>query len=592
MRGFGVVLRAQLQRLTRFRSPRELCYIAATISKAPPVATDNQYLTVPAGVFGYHLLADSRLNKGTAFSEQERDTFGLHGLLPPRVASIEEQVSRRLAAFRQFATDLERYAFLRDLQDTNETLYYALLAQNLEELLPIVYTPTVGAGCRAFSRLFRKPRGLFLSYPRRGSIRHILANPQFDNTEVIVVTDGERILGLGDQGAGGMGIPIGKLALYTACGGIDPSRGLPVILDVGTDGIENLKDPLYVGWRHERVRGQDYDDFIEEFVSAGIERWPHVLLQWEDFAKANATRLLERYRDRLCTFNDDIQGTAAVATGTLLAAINVIGVPLAEQRIAILGAGSAGCGIASLLLAAMIAEGVDAKEAARRFYLVDKDGLLIEGMSGIAPFQQPFLQPREAAANGGSLIDVLRSAKPTALIGVSGQRAAFSEEVVRTMAVQHKWPIVFPLSNPVSCAEATPADIEQWSEGRAVIGAGSPFPPLTRQGRKFSVDQTNNSYIFPGVGLAAVATRARRISHAMFMAAARALAEMSPAKKDPNANLLPPVTALREVATAVAIAVAKQAQAEGLTDVPAPRIEDTVRDRMWSPRYLPYKRAG
>jgi malate dehydrogenase (oxaloacetate-decarboxylating) len=556
------------------------------------LATDSEpHLKVPADVFGYHLLADSRLNKGTAFSEEERDTFGLHGLLPPRVATIDEQVSRRLAAFRQFATDLERYAFLRDLQDTNETLYYALLAANLEELLPIVYTPTVGAGCRAFSRLFRKPRGLFLSFPRRGSIRQILANHQFDETDVIVVTDGERILGLGDQGAGGMGIPIGKLALYTACGGIDPSRGLPVILDVGTDNIENLKDPLYVGWRHERVRGQDYDDFVEEFVSAVIERWPHVLLQWEDFAKANATRLLDRYRDRLCTFNDDIQGTAAVATGTLLAAINVTGVPLKEQRIAIFGAGSAGCGIASLLLAAMTAEGLGARDAARRFYLIDKDGLLVEGMNGIAPFQRPFLQSPEAAAHGGSLLDVVKSAKPTALIGVSGQTAAFSEDVVRTMAAQHKRPIIFPLSNPVSCAEAAPADIERWSEGRAVIGAGSPFPALTRKGRKFNVDQTNNSYIFPGVGLAAVATQARRISDTMFMAAARALADMSPAKNDPDANLLPPVTALREVATAVAIAVAKEAQAEGLTDVPAERIEEVVRERMWSPRYMRYERA-
>ncbi len=551
------------------------------------------YVKVPADIFGYYLLADSRLNKGTAFVEEERDTFGLHGLLPPRVATIDEQVSRRLAAFRQFATDLERYAFLRDLQDTNETLYYALLAQNLEELLPIVYTPTVGAGCRSFSRLFRKPRGLFLSLPRRGSIRQILANRQFDNTEVIVVTDGERILGLGDQGAGGMGIPIGKLALYTACGGIDPAQGLPIILDVGTDNIENLKDPLYVGWRHERVRGQEYDDFIEEFVAAVTERWPHVLLQWEDFAKANATRLLERYRDRLCTFNDDIQGTAAVATGTLLAAIKVTGVSLKEQRIAILGAGSAGCGIANLLLEAMIAEGLDAKEAARRFYLIDKEGLLVDGMPGVESFQQPFVQSREAAARGGSLIDVVRTAQPTVLIGVSGQAGAFSEQVVRTMSAQHRRPIVFPLSNPVSCAEARPDDLERWSEGRAVIGAGSPFPPITRKGRKFSVDQTNNSYIFPGVGLAAVATRARRISDTMFMAAAKALADMSPAKKDPNANLLPPVIALRDVATAVAIAVAKQAQAEGLTEVVAgDRIGQTVRDTMWLPRYLPYRRAA
>ncbi len=549
---------------------------------------------VPGGLFGYRLLADPRFNKGTAFTEGERDAFGLHGLLPPRVATMDEQVARRLAAFREFATDLERYAFLRDLQDTNETLFYALLARNLEELLPIVYTPTVGAGCRSFSRLFRKPRGLFLSLPRKGTLRQILANPLFDKTEVIVVTDGERILGLGDQGAGGMGIPIGKLALYTACGGIDPTATLPVLIDVGTDNAENLRDPLYVGWSHARTRGEDYDAFIEEFVSAVTERWPHVLLQWEDFAKANANRLLERYRDRLCTFNDDIQGTAAVATGTLLAAINVTGVPLSEQRIAIFGAGSAGCGIAKLLLATMVAEGLDAKDAARRFYLVDRDGLLVEGMNDLAEFQRPFLQPRAAVAgwNSGDIIslrDVIDKAEPTALIGVSGQPGAFSEQVVRAMAAQHARPIIFPLSNPVSCAEATPADIDRWSEGRAVIGAGSPFPPLMRRGAAVNVDQTNNSYIFPGVGLGAIATQARRITDTMFMAAARALADLSPAKRDPEANLLPSVTSLREVAIAVAIAVGKQACAEELTTgVTADTVEAAVHARMWTPRYATY----
>ncbi|HTQ84032.1 MAG TPA: NAD-dependent malic enzyme [Pseudolabrys sp.] len=552
---------------------------------------------VPASLSGYQLLSDARLNKGTAFTDAERDAFGLHGLLPPNITSIDDQVGRRLQAFREFSNDLERYAFLRDLQDTNETLFYALLAQNIEELLPIVYTPTVGSGCSQFSRLFRKPRGLFLSMPHRSSIRQILGNPQFDKTEVIVVTDGERILGLGDQGAGGMGIPIGKLALYSACGGIDPATALPVLLDVGTDNADSLNDPLYVGWRHARVRGTDYDDFVEEFVDAVNERWPHVLLQWEDFAKANATRLLERYRDRLCTFNDDIQGTAAVATGTLLAAINITGVPLKEQRIAILGAGSAGSGIAQLLYAAMVDAGLDTRTAAQRFYLIDRDGLLIEGMEGIAPFQQRFVQTHDAVAQWSvgrkdriSLLDVIFNAHPTALIGVSGQAGAFNESVVHAMARHNKRPIIFPLSNPVSCAEAAPADIDRWSEGRAVIGSGSPYPPLKRNGRLMHVDQTNNSYIFPGVGLGAVATQAQRITDAMFMAAAKALAGMSPAKTDPQANLLPPVTALREVAVAVAIAVGKQAVHEGLA---APcDVEAAVHAKMWTPRYRPYKRAG
>jgi malate dehydrogenase (oxaloacetate-decarboxylating) len=560
----------------------------------------DQTLTLPAELFGYRLLTDPRLNKGTAFTDDERTAFGLHGLLPPTVVNIGDQVSRRLQAFREFHTDLERYAFLRDLQDTNETLFYALLGQNVEELLPIVYTPTVGAGCKSFSRLFRKPRGLFLSMPHRHHIRQILANPLFDKTEVVVATDGERILGLGDQGAGGMGIPIGKLALYTACGGIDPATALPILLDVGTDNEDNLNDPLYVGWRHKRVRGADYDSFIEEFVSALSERWPHVMLQWEDFAKANATRLLDRYRDRVCSFNDDIQGTAAVATGALLAAINVTGVPMHEQRIAIFGGGSAGCGIASLLMSAMVDAGLEPQDAARRFYLVDKDGLLVEGMSDIAPFQQPFLQPRSALTswntgnpNRISLLDVIYNAKPTALIGVSAQTGAFTESVVRAMAKHNKRPIIFPLSNPSSCAEATPADIERWSEGRAIIGAGSPFPPIVRNGQPFSVDQSNNSYIFPGVGLGAIATHAKRITDSMFMAAAKALAELSPARANRQANLLPRVTELREVAIAVAIAVGKQAHAEGLTsEVEADGIEAAVRAKMWTPHYVPYRRAG
>ena len=548
---------------------------------------------------GQHLLSDSLLNKGTAFTEQERDEFELHGLLPPRVASLDDQVWRRLQVLRGFATDLERYAFMRELQDTNETVFYALLTQNIEELLPIVYTPTVGAGCQHFSRLFRKPRGLFLSLPHKKRIRQILANPQFDHTDVIVVTDGERILGLGDQGAGGMGIPIGKLALYTACGGIHPSTTLPILLDVGTDGAACNADPIYIGWKHERVRGAEYDEFVEEFITAVTERWPHVLLQWEDFAKANATRLLERYRDRLCTFNDDIQGTAAVATGTLLSAIAVTGVPLTEQRIAIVGAGSAGCGIASLLLAAMVEAGLSAKEAARRFYMVDMDGLLVEGMNSIVPFQKPFVRERSVAASwtldhpGRVLLaDVMRNAKPTTLIGVSGQPGAFSEPIVRLMAEINRRPVIFPLSNPTSRAEAAPQDLERWSEGRAVIGTGSPFAPLMRGGRPFKVDQTNNSYIFPGVGLGAIAVQASRITDAMFMAAAKALAALSPARQDPNGNLLPPVTELRQISIAVARAVAVQAIKEGLTPgIDEDEIDAAIAAKMWSPRYLMYRRA-
>jgi malate dehydrogenase (oxaloacetate-decarboxylating) len=554
---------------------------------------------VTTALSGYELLADPQLNKGTAFSETERETFDLHGLLPPNVATLDEQVSRRLQALRGFETDLERYAFLRELQDTNETLFYALLVGNLEELLPIVYTPTVGAGCQHFSRLFRKPRGLFLSIPHKDRIDRIFAQPRFDTVEAIVVTDGERILGLGDQGAGGMGIPIGKLSLYTGCGGLHPATTLPILLDVGTDNPDCLADPLYIGWRHERVRGQEYDDFVEAFVSALVKRWPRVLLQWEDFAKNNATRLLERYRDRLCTFNDDVQGTAAVATGALLAAINVTGVPLTDQRVAVLGAGSAGCGIAGLIRAAMRDAGLPESEAASRFFMVDRDGLLVDGMTGLVSFQLPFVQKKQALENWKlshpdkiGLLDVVRNARPTVLIGVSGQAGAFSEPIVRALAECNKRPVIFPLSNPTSREEATPADIEAWTEGRALIGVGSPFPPITRDGSRFKVDQTNNSYIFPGVGLAALAVGATRVSDGMFMAAAKALASSSPARDNPKHNLLPPVSALREVAVTVALAVALQAHKEGLaTGVSTEQIEQRIRAKVWTPRYVPYSRA-
>jgi malate dehydrogenase (oxaloacetate-decarboxylating) len=465
-------------------------------------------------------------------------------------------------------------------------------------MLPIVYTPTVGLGCQNFSRIFRKPRGLYLSIPHQDRIAQVLANPRFDHVNTIVVTDGERILGLGDQGAGGMGIPIGKLALYTACGGLDPAGTLPVMLDVGTDNHDCLADPLYIGWRHERVRGQAYDDFIEQFVAAVVARWPHVLLQWEDFARGNATRLLERYRDRLCTFNDDIQGTAAVATGALLAAMQATGRSLKDQRIAVLGAGSAGCGISALLLKAMVADGTAPETGCRHFYLIDREGLLVEGMPGLLPFQLPFAQPRAAVADWKlvtpgriGLADVIRAARPTVLIGVSGQPGAFREDAVRLMAELVERPIIFPLSNPTSRSEATPAELLAWTQGRAVIGTGSPFPPLAIDGQTRQVDQTNNAYIFPGLGLGVIAARAERISDGMLMAAAQALAEASPARLDPNANLLPPVDDLRQVSVRVAVAVAVQAEREGLAQPADPtQIEKHVQQQIWAPVYRPYRR--
>jgi malate dehydrogenase (oxaloacetate-decarboxylating) len=464
--------------------------------------------------------------------------------------------------------------------------------------MPVVYTPTVGLGCQRFSHIFRKPRGLFLSYPHKDDIRRILANRRFDNVEAIVVSDGERILGLGDQGAGGMGIPIGKLSLYTACAGLHPSTTLPIILDVGTDNREHLDDPLYIGWQNERVRGDDYDDFIETFVSAVSERWPHVLLHWEDFAIGNANRLLTKYRDRLCTFNDDIQGTAAIAVGTLLSAINVTGTPLTEQRIAVLGAGSAGTGICSLLLRAMTEAGLTEAQARSRFYLVDRDGLLLEGMNGLQPFQIPFAQKRAPLANWTlatseriGLGDVIVNAHPTVLIGTSGQPHAFHEAAVRAMSDRVHRPVIFPLSNPTERAEATPHDILEWTEGRAVIGTGSPFPAVERDGHMYRIDQTNNAYVYPGIGLGAIVARAARISDGMFLEAARVIAAMSPARHDPQANLLPPLTDIRELSFYVAVAVAKRAQADGLAERTSnDELTSAIREKMWEPVYAKYRR--
>jgi malate dehydrogenase (oxaloacetate-decarboxylating) len=555
---------------------------------------------VETALSGYELLNDPLLNKGTAFTDAERDEFELHGLLPPHIAELNYQVMRRHDAFRALGTDIEKYTFLRGVQDTNETLFYALLTRNIEEMMPVVYTPTVGLGCQRFSHIFRKPRGLFLSYPHKDDIPRILANRRFDNVEAIVVSDGERILGLGDQGAGGMGIPIGKLALYTACAGLHPSTTLPIILDVGTDNREHLDDPLYIGWQNERVRGDDYDNFIETFVEAVRKRWPHVLLHWEDFAIGNANRLLTKYRDRLCTFNDDIQGTAAIAVGTLLSAINVTGTPLTEQRIAVLGAGSAGTGICSLLLRAMIEAGLTEAQARSRFYLVDRDGLLIEGMNELQPFQAPFAQKRAdladwtlATSDRISLTDVIVNAHPTVLIGTSGQPHAFHEAAVRAMGDRVRRPVIFPLSNPTERAEATPQDILEWTEGRAVIGTGSPFPAVQRDGHAFRIDQTNNAYVYPGIGLGAIAVEAARISDGMFLEAARVIAAMSPARHDPNANLLPPLTEIRELSFHVAVAVAKRAQADGLANPTSEsELTNAIREKMWEPVYAKYQRIS
>jgi malate dehydrogenase (oxaloacetate-decarboxylating) len=547
---------------------------------------------------GFDLLNNPRLNKGTAFSEEERDLFALHGLLPPRVGTLEEQLERRQHALNNQDNDFAKYALMRDLQDTNETLFYALITEKIEELLPIVYTPTVGEGCQRFSEIWHKPRGLFLSYPNKARIRQILGNARYERVKCIVVSDGERILGLGDQGAGGMGIPIGKMALYTALGSVHPEQCLPVLLDVGTDNEERLRDPIYVGWKNKRVRGQEYDDFVDAFVSAVKRRWPHVLLQWEDFAGSNAARLLARYRDQLCTFNDDIQGTAAVATATVLAAINVTGIPLTQQKIVVLGFGSAGIGIANLLVTAMKDAGLSDEDAHKLFYAIDRDGLLVEGGKDIRLDQQNFVRKREDVAGwklSGTgeigLSDVMRNVKPSVLIGVSGQPGAFSEEAIRAMASTTERPAIFPLSNPTSRSEATAEQIVEWTDGRALIGTGSPFAPVQINGKSLSITQTNNSYIFPGLALGIIASKARRVSDAMIMTAAKALAGASPTLKDKTASLLPPISESRNIALLVAKAVGARAIKDGLAGVSDHKeFKSELTACVWNPVYARYER--
>jgi malate dehydrogenase (oxaloacetate-decarboxylating) len=546
---------------------------------------------------GYALINTPRWNKGTAFTDQERDIFDLHGLLPPHVGTLEDQLDRRLQALGQQPTSFGKYSFLRDLQDTNETLFYALVVENVEQVLPLVYTPTVGEGCQRFSEIWRKPRGLFLSYPNKERIEQILGRPRYDGIRCIVVSDGERILGLGDQGAGGMGIPIGKMALYTALGGIHPEQCLPILLDVGTDNEERLNSPIYIGWRHKRIRGEEYDAFVDHFVQAVKKRWPHILLQWEDFAGANASRFLRKYRDQLCTFNDDIQGTAAVAAATAISAMNVSGVPLEKQTIAVMGFGSAGLGITNLLAKFMEDKGLSAEEARGHFYAVDRYGLITESTKELRPEQMAYARKdSEVAAWRGAtgeigLMEVAKHAEPSVLIGVSGQAGVFTEAVVRTMAKNTARPVIFPLSNPTSCSEAAPQDLMNWTEGRALIGTGSPFAPVDVGGEKVRVTQTNNSYIFPGLALGILAAKARQVTDSMVKAAAEELVRNLPTVRDKHGSLLPPIGEARSLGRKIAKAVGKQALRDGQAQVAdEAALDQELVACVWEPKYEEYVR--
>ncbi len=545
------------------------------------------------------LLEFPLLNKGSAFSREERNEFNLNGLLPETVETIEEQAERAWQQYQEFKNNIDKHVFLRNIQDTNETLFYRVLADHLQEVMPIIYTPTVGTACEQFSDIYRRARGVFISYPNREHIEDMLQNATKQNVKVIVVTDGERILGLGDLGIGGMGIPIGKLSLYTACGGISPAYTLPIVLDVGTNNQQLLNDPLYMGWRHPRIGEEEYNAFVEEFISAVKRRWPHALLQFEDFAQKNATPLLEKYRDKLCCFNDDIQGTAAVAVGTLIAASRAAGSPLSEQTIVFLGAGSAGCGIAEQIINEMMSEGLSDAEARRRVMMVDRYGLLTDKLTNLLPFQARLVQPSEAIAgwetgsDSVSLLDVVRHARPTVLIGVSGQPGLFTEEIIREMHRHCPRPIIMPLSNPTSRVEATPADLISWTDGAALIATGSPFAPVTWKEKVYPIAQCNNAYIFPGIGLGIIASGARRVTDSMLMSASRALADCSPLATDPTGPVLPELGDIQQVSRQIAIEVARAARLAGVAaESSEEALAQAVEDNFWTPAYRHYRRTS
>ncbi len=559
--------------------------------------TSNQPLYIRHS--GPALLETPLLNKGSAFSREERIDFNLTGLLPPRYETIYEQLDR---AYRQYSTyheAINKHIYLRGIQDNNETLFYALVSQYLEEMMPIIYTPTVGDACEQFSDIYRSSRGLFLAWEEREQIDDILRNATKDKVKVIVVTDGERILGLGDQGIGGMGIPIGKLSLYTACGGISPAYTLPVMLDVGTNNETLLNDPMYMGARHPRVSEDEYDAFVDLFMHAAQRRWPGVMVQFEDFAQANAMPILNRYRERFCCFNDDIQGTAAVTLGTLLAACRVSEKSISEHRIAFVGAGSAGCGIAEMLIQKMREEGLSDEMARRQVFMVDRHGLITEDMSGLQEFQRALAQHRadidtwSCRGQWPSLEEVVTHGRPTILIGVSGQPGLFTEAIIKGMTQHSDAPIIFPLSNPVSRAEATPEDIVRWTNGKAIIATGSPFQPVNHQGKLHRIAQCNNSYIFPGIGLGVLAVRANRVTDEMLLASSEVLAAASPMASGGSGDLLPPLRQIAEVSKSIAFAVAKVAQAQGhALEISDAQLHARIDQIFWTPHYRDYKRIS
>ncbi len=564
---------------------------------------------IPLKKRGIEVLLDPLTNKGAAFTNEERSELGLHGLLPVNVATMEEQLCRRYENFRAQPSNIAKYTYLAMLQNRNETLFYKMVKDHVEEMLPLIYTPTVGEVSQRYSFLYSHSRGVYISYPMRDQMDQLIENiasAKKDGVDVIVVTDGERILGLGDLGAGGMAISVGKLALYSLFGGINPAKALPIVLDVGTNNEALIGDPLYIGWRNPRISGADYDDFIGKFVAAVKKRWPNVLLQWEDFGRNNASRILKKYQDKICSFNDDIQGTAAVVLAATYAAVKRAGKSITDQKVVVLGAGSAGLGICNQLQYAMEQEGLSKEEAKKRFFLIDKLGLVHSGCAHAEPAQKEFAQdlndlknwkPYNSATGSFvndpiSLLDVIENAHPTILVGVCTKPGAFTEEMIRTMAKYVDRPVIFPLSNPTSKSEAIPADLMEWTDGKAIIATGSPFPEVEFKGSSYRIAQCNNVYVFPGVGLGVIACGATQVSDSMFLAASKALAEHAPILSDPQGGLFPSFLELDTISREIAIAVAKQAMDEGFAKRKSQEeIERAIDAIIWRPVYPTYYAA-
>ena len=565
----------------------DLVNLTAVLEKSRCADEKDKILTRMLGFpTGVALLRDPALNKGTAFTEKERKILGLRGLLPPRVYTMEEQVLRTLENFRRKPNDIEKYIFMISLQDRNKTLFYRVVMDHIDEMMPIIYTPTVGQACLEYGHIFRRPRGIFITAKDRGRMPELLRNWPYRDIRIIVVTDGERVLGLGDLGADGMGIPVGKLALYTACAGIHHSLSLPVTLDVGTENEDLLNDPLYIGLKQRRLRGAAFDDFVEEFMVAVEEVFPRTLVQFEDFGNINAFRLLDRYRERICTFNDDIQGTAAMTLAGLYSALRIRGGKLRDQNFLFLGAGEAGLGIADLTVSALVAEGLSVTEAQSRCWFVDSKGLVAKSRTDLAGHKLHYAHDHEFVPDFLGAVEAL---KPTGIIGVSGRFRGFTRPILEAMARINERPIVFSLSNPTSNTECTAEEAYSWTEGRAIFASGSPFVPVILEGKRLVPAQGNNVYIFPGVGLGVIACGARHVTDEMFFVAAKALAAEVSEDDLEQGSVYPPLTRIREVSVTIAAAVAEVAYHRDLATKSRPEdLSAYIRSLMYEPKYQSY----